>query len=153
MCQWKCRSHFHIKETYVTPEGCENSVIYKDFEGTLSTTNESHSSIWQDKKVLFLPFALFQRNVDKKVQCPCLIKDSTFPSCHHTTSTDKHKQIIMLRRRMHERAQSRAKSNILSLQNFHCLHAYFQTSPSWKAVFFSHPEKIKSQIKLKCKHI
>lgn len=36
---------FHIKPTYMTPLKGENAVIYKDFEGALSTKNESHSSM------------------------------------------------------------------------------------------------------------
>lgn len=35
----------HIKQTYLTPREGENLVIYKDFEGALSTKSESHSSL------------------------------------------------------------------------------------------------------------
>lgn len=38
-------TQFHIKQSCLTPLKGEHVVIYKDFEGALSSKNESHYSI------------------------------------------------------------------------------------------------------------
>ena len=60
----------------------ENSVIYKDFSGTLSASNDNHSSVWQDKRALARPSVPFRRERWQERAMP------VFLSCRHAMSTD-----------------------------------------------------------------
>lgn len=77
------------RPTHLHQKG-QKSVIYKDFEGALTTKNESNSSVWRDERALALRFRLrfrlrfplrSQRMLTSRSNASSLHTGATFPSC------------------------------------------------------------------------
>lgn len=113
---WQQGAQFHIKQTDVTAVKGGYSVIYKDLESTLSTKNERHSSIWQDKRELVLPFRPVQKEFWQEREMS--VSYETLG-----TSTSSNKQVLVL--------PSRRKSNILPLQNLHYVFVFISSQEDY----------------------
>lgn len=144
------RQQFHKKQNYLTPLKGGNSVIYKDSEGALSTKNEGHSSIWQDKKVLAL---LYREECRQERAMPVSRNRQRIPelSAYHK-HWHTHKQIIMSQRRMHEYNPIECKNRIHHSPTKLSLSAYLFSNVSVLETCF-HFSVGENEMTIKFKHI